>query len=476
MASSRQAASSAHRRSRAVMPREGPFVLRLPKPLVDLMRRDLRRPHPFAFERVGFLSVTTAEAEAGERLVLGVEYHAVPDAQYVESRGVGARIGVEAIRGVVHRAMTSGNGIVHVHLHDHQGVPAFSGTDALEQPMLVKSLAGIAARETHGMLVLSADSANAWLWSHQAAELVVPTRLSIVGYPMILLDAFDLRGVAPRRRRRAMKVDAEDRYDRQSFLGPDGQRRLGLVRLGLLGYGGGGSHVGQQAAHIGIGEIRVADGDEIDESNLNRLVGGTERDVRIRRRKVDIAKRIITAVNRSAQVEAHPGRWQDRAELFRGCDVVVGCVDSFAERRDLEVLSRRFLVPYIDIGMDLHAVHGAPPQMAGQVFLSMPGDLCMACVGFLTEARLAQEAALYGAAGKRPQVVWPNGILASAAVGVLVDLITGWSGQMNRRVYLAYDGNAGTLVPHPRLALLTHSGCAHFPLASVGLPSFRKVR
>jgi hypothetical protein len=287
---------------------------------------------------------------------------------------------------------------------------------------------------------------------------------------MVLLGGDELRGEPPRltRRQRA-------RYDRQSFLGPDAQRRLGAVRVGLLGYGGGGSHVGQQLAHLGVEDLRVADGDTIDESNLNRLVGGTERDVRVKLAKVKIAERIITAVNRDARVTVHGGRWQDRAALFRSCDIMVGCVDSYAERRELEVMARRFLVPYVDIGMDVHSVEGGPSQMAGQVFVSMPGDVCMTCVGFLTEQRLGEEAARYGAAGRLPQVVWPNGILASSAVGVVVDLVTGWTGLRDRVIYLSYDGNTGTLVPHPRLRLLAGVTCLHYPLSAAGPPRFRKL-
>src|SRR5205814_9026266 len=48
----------------------------------------------------------------------------------------------------------------------------------------------------------------------------------------------------------------------------------------------------------------------------------------------------------------------------------------------------------------------------------------MKCLGFLTEENLRQEANQYGAAGGRPQVVWANGILASLAVGILVDMAT----------------------------------------------------
>jgi molybdopterin-synthase adenylyltransferase len=101
----------------------------------------------------------------------------------------------------------------------------------------------------------------------------------------------------------------------------------------------------------------------------------------------------------------HQGRWQDRPDLLRGCDIVLGCVDSFAERRELEATCRRYLIPYVDIGMDVHQVDDEPPRMAGQVILSMPGAPCMFCLGFGNEERLAQEARKYGATGPRPQVV-----------------------------------------------------------------------
>lgn len=41
----------------------------------------------------------------------------------------------------------------------------------------------------------------------------------------------------------------------------------------------------------------------------------------------------------------------------------------------------------------------------------------MTCIGFLIEEKLAAEAARHGNAGGRPQVVRPNGVLVSTAVG-----------------------------------------------------------
>jgi hypothetical protein len=464
-----------------VEPTVGPAFLRLPKAIVDAARRDLRRPHAHAAERVGFLSVAMAAVEGGEVLLIAAEYRGVPDGQYVPGRGAGARIGTTAIRDVVGWALGGGFGIFHVHLHDHDGIPGFSRTDRREQPRLVASLRAAGPGQAHGMIVLSADAANAWVWLPGTGEPMVPARLSVVGDPMVLLTGDMLRdderddGEAGAAGGAEPTAKSGDRYSRQSFLGGDSQRRLATARVGILGYGGGGSHVGQQLAHLGVGNVYVADGDRIDESNLNRLVGGTAADVRVAQRKVDIARRMITGVMEDADVRVHEGRWQERATFFRECDVVVGCVDSFAERREIEVMARRFAIPYVDIGMDVHQVPGDAPRVGGQMLLSLPDGPCMTCLGFLTEARLAEEAALYGAAGRRPQVVWPNGILASSAVGVVVSLLTGWTGETDRVVYLSYDGNRGTLAPHPRLAYLGRAPCPHYAADAVGEPRFRPV-
>lgn len=63
----------------------------------------------------------------------------------------------------------------------------------------------------------------------------------------------------------------------------------------------------------------------------------------------------------------------------------------------------------------LKKVDNEPPRMSGQVIASIPGLPCMKCYGFLNESVFAEEAMRYGAAGVRPQVIWPNAVLASTA-------------------------------------------------------------
>ncbi len=270
--------------------------------------------------------------------------------------------------------------------------------------------------------------------------------------------------------------NSPDPFSRQSFLGKGAQAAIERCVVGIVGLGGGGSHIAQQLAHLGFLDYVLFDKDRIDDTNLNRLVGGTARDVADEKLKVEIARRSIKRVRPKARVEAIADIWQNRSEALKRCDVVFGCVDGFDQRRQLEAALRRYLIPLIDIGMDVAVLPGSPPAISGQVISSVPGLPCMICMGFLSNADLAREARRYGDAGPRPQVVWSNGVLASAAVGVAVDLVTDWSqSPPDRPVYLCYRGSTGTLTPHPRLDFLPSEPCVHFPLANCGDPKFKPL-
>lgn len=262
------------------------------------------------------------------------------------------------------------------------------------------------------------------------------------------------------------------RLDRQSFLGPDSEAILEDATIGIVGLGGGGSHVGQQTAHMGIGGYVNADPDVIEETNTNRLIGGTLADVAVARPKVDIAERLIRGLQPKARIISIQAPWQEAVEDLKRCRVIVGAVDGFKEREQLERFARRHLIPYIDIGMDVHDLGEKGFLVSGQVILSMPGCPCMRCCGFITDERLEQEAKRYGAAGSRPQVVWSNGVLASTAVGLLTQVLTPWYPNPPGFVFLDYDGNKGTVTRNARMGLLKDHVCPHHPADETGDPLF----
>jgi hypothetical protein len=266
-----------------------------------------------------------------------------------------------------------------------------------------------------------------------------------------------------------------DQYSRQSFLGKHAEALICTCVVGVVGLGGGGSHITQQLAHTGFLHYVLYDSDVVEELNLNRLIGATKADAAAKTPKIEVARRMILGLQPEASIEAYQSRWQDHSYPLRGCDVIFGCVDGLAERRELEACARRYLIPYIDIGIDVHQVGTESPVMAGQVILSMPGRPCLTCLGLLTEDELSKETAQYGSAGPRPQVVWANGVLASTAVGVAVDLLTDWTRGLRHPVYLCYYGNQAILQPHIRLEYFGTDVCLHYPPGQVGDPLFKAL-
>jgi hypothetical protein len=211
----------------------------------------------------------------------------------------------------------------------------------------------------------------------------------------------------------------------------------------------------------------------MEHKNLNRLIGGTIADVEAKTPKTVIAERLIRGVNPNARITPIRDKWQQGDEVLRGCDVLFGCVDSFNERDQLERFARRFLIPYIDLGMDVHQLK-CGHSIAGQVVLSSPGGPCRWCYGILTDARLAREAGDYGTAGSRPQVVWSNGVLASIAVGLLMQLVCPWHDKRIASACREFDGNLNVV----ERSREQHGGtlsCQHFAEDELGDPFFTRI-
>lgn len=256
--------------------------------------------------------------------------------------------------------------------------------------------------------------------------------------------------------------------NRQSFLGENLDDVLGNCLIGVVGLGGGGSQIVQQLAHIGFKRYVLYDYDKIEDTNLNRLIGASELDVEIKSPKMAIATRLIRGLHYNASIIPVYKKWQEEPDTLKMCDIIFGCLDGYQNRSELESLARRSLIPYIDIGMDVREENDEPPRMSGQVIASIPGLPCMRCYGFLNESILAEEAKAYGAAGVRPQVVWPNGILAATAVGIALNLLMDWTRKCERQtLYYEYDGNKGTIKPHLKTGMQTKP-CSHYEIHNVG--------
>ena len=137
--------------------------LRLATTLLESMLMDLRRPHSFAFERIGFLCCRQTAVPSGY-LLLGYRYVAIDDDRYIRDKSVGARFDATAIRTGMQLALTEDATMFHVHVHEHTGVPRMSRVDSREMQQLMPCFVNVCPEHLHGALVLSADRAYARVW------------------------------------------------------------------------------------------------------------------------------------------------------------------------------------------------------------------------------------------------------------------------------------------------------------------------
>lgn len=125
------------------------------------------------------------------------------------------------------------------------------------------------------------------------------------------------------------------RYSRQILLPQvdiEGQLRLQRSRVLIVGLGGLGSPVALYLAGAGVGELHLADFDEVDVTNLQRQI--LHDTVSVGTSKVDSALQRLTALNPEVRLVAHRQALDDEAlvEAVGAVDLVLDCSDNFATR------------------------------------------------------------------------------------------------------------------------------------------------
>jgi adenylyltransferase/sulfurtransferase len=125
------------------------------------------------------------------------------------------------------------------------------------------------------------------------------------------------------------------RYSRHILLpavGVEGQERIGAAAVLVLGAGGLGCPVALYLGASGVGKLRIADGDIVDLTNLQRQIGHDTSG--IGENKAQSLKRRIQAINPEIEVEALAEALAGTAltEAVEQADLVIDASDSFVTR------------------------------------------------------------------------------------------------------------------------------------------------
>jgi hypothetical protein len=159
-------------------------VFKIAEGLFCSVMEDLRRPHAFALERVGFLLCRPGDLPGGGLSIFAGAFHSVADEDYLDDQTAGAVMGSDAIRKALQASYNKNASMFHVHIHEHKGKPAFSGTDKRETALFVPDFWHVQPALPHGAVVLSKDSAFGQCWIPGIAMPQEITDFISVGAPI----------------------------------------------------------------------------------------------------------------------------------------------------------------------------------------------------------------------------------------------------------------------------------------------------
>src|SRR5437763_4880930 len=228
-----------------------------------------------------------------------------------------------------------------------------------------------------------------------------------------------------------LSSEQRNRHQRPLLLpevGRKGQQKLLDSRALLLGAGGLGSPAALYLAAAGVGTLGIIDMDVVDESNLQRQI--LHNLDRVGERKVDSAKKTLTALNPDVNVVTYDVRLgaDNILNIIDGYDVIVDGTDNFPTR---------YLVNDASLLKRIPVVHGSIFRFEGQatVFAPYQGPCYRCMIPEPPPAELAPSCAEAGVLGVLPGII--GSIQAMEAIKLLLGLGDPLIGRL-----LAYDALA----------------------------------
>jgi sulfur-carrier protein adenylyltransferase/sulfurtransferase len=169
--------------------------------------------------------------------------------------------------------------------------------------------------------------------------------------------------------------EQKQRYSRHLLIpevGTEGQARLLGSKALLVGAGGLGSPAAFYLAAAGVGTIGIIDFDVVDLSNLQRQILHTND--RIGEKKVDSARKTLTALNPDVKVVAHEEMLvADNVErIIAGYDVILDGTDTF---------ETRYILNDAAVAAGIPVVHASVFRFEGQLTTFIPYEgPCYRCL------------------------------------------------------------------------------------------------
>jgi molybdopterin-synthase adenylyltransferase len=242
-----------------------------------------------------------------------------------------------------------------------------------------------------------------------------------------------------------MSLEPDPRYSRQllfSGIGAEGQRRLTIARVAIVGCGATGSALASLLARAGVGTIRIIDRDYVELSNLQRQSLFDESDAAESLPKAIAAARKISAFNSQVVIEPHVDDLtpSNISGLLEDTQLILDGTDNF---------ETRYLINDFAVQQSLPWIYIAAVGSYGVTMNIIPGKTaCLACIFPEPPRGMLETCETVGVLNTA--VNWAASIAATEAIKMLVG-----AEERLRQTLLSFDlwsnQHAEVAAAHPRV-------------------------
>jgi molybdopterin/thiamine biosynthesis adenylyltransferase len=285
-------------------------------------------------------------------------------------------------------AMEEKSGVVLLHSHPNAGWQGMSLDDFKTERSYAPTVETLTGMPFIGLTLGTDNAWSARLWEHINGwhEKRWASTVRVVGQKLAVTYH---DGIRP-------KPGFKEIYKRTvTVWGNENHAHLARLRIGIIGLGSVGSIVAESLARMGIERFVLIDFDEVQEHNLDRLLGATFQDIgqlkayvaeRQMLKAATATKPIIRAVLNGITEEVGYRNALD-------CDVLFSCVDRPWPRQVLNHIAYNHLIPVIDGGIKvkLNVYSGEFEGADWQLQTVGPDRPCLQCIATYNPSDVATE-------------------------------------------------------------------------------------
>lgn len=288
---------------------------------------------------------------------------------------------------VCDEAIESGCGIAFLHSHPIPGWQEMSRDDVIAEQKMASVVDALTELPLVGMTIGSDGTWSARMWEQADGRRYQPRWCHSVRSAGKALKVDFCEKLAP-------KPEYRELFKRTvTVWGKENHATLARLRVGIVGLGSVGSLVAEMLARMGMKRFVLIDFDEVQQHNLDRLLGSTQED--LGKLKISVAERQMKKAATASHLEICSIPYSlAEEEGYRAaldCDVIFSCVDRPRARHILNHMAYGHFIPVIDGGI---AVRFKGVEFSGvdwQLQTVAPSRPCLECLRTYSPTDVALE-------------------------------------------------------------------------------------